>query len=50
MDAASKHFTLPKVSNFSQAAEIGDDRLRHIYLHERINDLSDANYATLGLE
>jgi len=27
--------------------EIDNDRLRHIRLHERVNDLPDANYATL---
>jgi hypothetical protein len=26
---------------------IENDRLRHIRLHERVNDLPDANYATL---
>ena len=30
MDAASKHFTLPKVNDFSRAADIENDRLRHI--------------------
>ncbi len=28
-------------------AEIENDRLRHIRLHERVNDLPDSNYATL---
>ncbi|KZV59915.1 RhoGAP-domain-containing protein [Peniophora sp. CONT] len=32
---------------FLDAAAIENDRLRHIRLHERINDLPDANYATL---
>ena len=27
--------------------EIENDRLRHIRLHERVNDLPDSNYATL---
>jgi hypothetical protein len=27
--------------------EIENDRLRHIRLHERVNDLPDPNYATL---
>ena len=27
--------------------EIENDRLRHIRLHERVNELPDANYATL---
>lgn len=29
------------------AAEIENDRLRHIRLHERVNELPDPNYATL---
>ncbi|KAI0272746.1 GTPase activating protein [Gloeopeniophorella convolvens] len=32
---------------FLDAARIENDRLRHIRLHERVNDLPDANYATL---
>ena len=28
-------------------SEIEIDRMRHIRLHERVNDLPDANYATL---
>ncbi|TRM65399.1 Rho GTPase activation protein [Schizophyllum amplum] len=32
---------------FVEAARIENDRLRHIRLHERVNDLPDANYATL---
>lgn len=28
-------------------SEIDIDRMRHIRLHERVNDLPDANYATL---
>ncbi|KAH7905642.1 Rho GTPase activation protein [Hygrophoropsis aurantiaca] len=32
---------------FVDAAKIENDRLRHIRLHERVNDLPDANYATL---
>ncbi|VDC02978.1 unnamed protein product [Peniophora sp. CBMAI 1063] len=32
---------------FLDAAAIENDRLRHIRLHERVNDLPDANYATL---
>ena len=27
--------------------EIENDRLRHIRLHERVNELPDPNYATL---
>lgn len=29
------------------SSEIENDRLRHIRLHERVNDLPDPNYATL---
>ncbi|KAI6044486.1 Rho GTPase activation protein [Pisolithus marmoratus] len=32
---------------FVDAAKIENDRLRHIRLHERVNDLPDSNYATL---
>ncbi|KAF8587871.1 RhoGAP-domain-containing protein, partial [Ramaria rubella] len=32
---------------FIEAAKIDIDRMRHIRLHERVNDLPDANYATL---
>nr|ASF90216.1 hypothetical protein SPAR03590 [Bartheletia paradoxa] len=32
---------------FIDAAKIDNDRLRHIRLHERVNDLPDPNYATL---
>ncbi|EIW79048.1 RhoGAP-domain-containing protein [Coniophora puteana RWD-64-598 SS2] len=32
---------------FVDAAKIENDRLRHIRLHERVNDLPDPNYATL---
>ncbi|TFY79014.1 hypothetical protein EWM64_g4999 [Hericium alpestre] len=32
---------------FLEAAKLDNDRLRHIRLHERVNDLPDANYATL---
>ncbi|KAI0048722.1 RhoGAP-domain-containing protein [Auriscalpium vulgare] len=32
---------------FLDAAKIENDRLRHIRVHERVNDLPDANYATL---
>lgn len=35
-------------SEFSDApTEVENDRLRHIRLHERVNDLPDPNYATL---
>ncbi|KAF9266777.1 RhoGAP-domain-containing protein [Marasmius fiardii PR-910] len=32
---------------FVEAAKIENERLRHIRLHERVNDLPDPNYATL---
>ncbi|KAH6910044.1 GTPase activating protein [Coprinopsis sp. MPI-PUGE-AT-0042] len=32
---------------FIDAAKIDNDRLRHIRLHERVNDLPDPNYSTL---
>ncbi|KAL0955139.1 hypothetical protein HGRIS_004053 [Hohenbuehelia grisea] len=32
---------------FIEAAKVENDRLRHIRLHERVNDLPDPNYATL---
>ncbi|GAA5852509.1 hypothetical protein JCM9279_003479 [Rhodotorula babjevae] len=32
---------------FIEVAKIENDRLRHIRLHERVNDLPDPNYATL---
>lgn len=34
-------------SGFIEAAKIDNDRLRHIRLHEKVNELPDANYATL---
>ncbi|CAD6892582.1 unnamed protein product [Tilletia laevis] len=34
-------------AGFIDAAKVENDRLRHIRLHERVNDLPDANYATL---
>lgn len=34
-------------AGFIEAARIDNDRLRHIRLHERVNELPDANYATL---
>jgi len=39
MVAASEHFMLPKVSNFSQAAGIGNGCLWHVRLRERDNYL-----------
>ena len=38
---------LRKASNFSRAGEIENNRLRHIRLHECVNHMPDANYATL---
>lgn len=32
---------------FIEAAKIENDRLRHIRMHERVNELPDANYSTL---
>jgi hypothetical protein len=32
---------------FIEAARLENDRMRHIRMHERVNDLPDANYATL---
>lgn len=32
---------------FIDAAKLDNDRMRHIRMHERVNDLPDANYATL---
>ncbi|KZT59454.1 RhoGAP-domain-containing protein [Calocera cornea HHB12733] len=40
-------FTNALYPGFIEAAKIENDRLRHIRLHERVNDLPDANYATL---
>ena len=34
-------------ADFATTAEIDNDRLRHIRLHERVNELPDPNYATL---
>ncbi|KDQ26832.1 hypothetical protein PLEOSDRAFT_1113232 [Pleurotus ostreatus PC15] len=39
--------TLQLHQGFIDAAKIENDRLRHIRLHERVNDLPDPNYATL---
>ncbi|GJE93311.1 RhoGAP-domain-containing protein [Phanerochaete sordida] len=33
--------------DFLEAARVENDRLRHIRLHERVNELPDPNYATL---
>ncbi|KAM0749509.1 RhoGAP-domain-containing protein [Meredithblackwellia eburnea MCA 4105] len=40
-------FTWELYSGFIEAAKIDNDRLRHIRLHERVNELPDPNYATL---
>ncbi|EPQ31318.1 uncharacterized protein PFL1_06843 [Pseudozyma flocculosa PF-1] len=34
-------------AGFIEAAKVENERLRHIRLHERVNELPDANYATL---
>ncbi|GLB43374.1 putative fes/CIP4, and EFC/F-BAR homology domain containing protein [Lyophyllum shimeji] len=39
--------TLGLHQGFIEAAKIENDRLRHIRLHERVNELPDPNYATL---
>ncbi|KAI0294306.1 RhoGAP-domain-containing protein [Multifurca ochricompacta] len=39
--------TMQLHQGFLDAAKIENDRLRHIRLHERVNDLPDANYAML---
>ncbi|KIK93772.1 hypothetical protein PAXRUDRAFT_828636 [Paxillus rubicundulus Ve08.2h10] len=39
--------TLGLHQGFIDAAKIENDRLKHIRLHERVNDLPDPNYATL---
>lgn len=44
--SASAHFLLCGLV-LTLISEIENDRLRHIRLHERINELPDANYATL---
>ncbi|CED84616.1 Chimaerin and related Rho GTPase activating proteins [Phaffia rhodozyma] len=40
-------FTYSLYSNFMEAAKIENDRLRHIRLHEQVNELPDASYAAL---
>lgn len=53
LDAASKYLSpilltgADGPSDRCGRTEIENDRLRHIRLHERVNDLPDANYATL---
>lgn len=48
IEAASKPcLTLAERSKTEFGLEIENDRLRHIRLHERVNDLPDPNYATL---
>lgn len=39
--------TFSLAPGFTEAAKIETERLRHIRLHERVNDLPDANYSTL---
>lgn len=40
-------FTYSQFGAFMEAARLDNDRLRHIRLHEQINELPDANYAAL---
>lgn len=40
-------FTYNQFGAFMEAARLDNDRLRHIRLHEQINELPDANYAAL---
>lgn len=52
LSAASKHSysfngLQGQLKPFVIRPEIENDRLRHIRLHERVNELPDANYATL---
>jgi hypothetical protein len=47
IDAASKSFSTCFAVVANEGIEIENDRLRHIRLHERVNDLPDPNYATL---
>lgn len=47
IDAASASIFYLSFRVDQQCAEIENDRLRHIRLHERVNDLPDPNYATL---
>jgi hypothetical protein len=52
LSAASKHShsfggLQGQLKPFVILPEIENDRLRHIRLHERVNELPDANYATL---
>lgn len=48
IEAASTHQDiLVRTSLTYFSSELDIDRMRHIRLHERVNDLPDANYATL---
>lgn len=47
IDAASASIFYLSFHVYQQCTEIENDRLRHIRLHERVNDLPDPNYATL---
>jgi hypothetical protein len=47
IDAASELSLFHDLDTADDSPEIENDRLRHIRLHERVNDLPDANYATL---
>lgn len=47
IDAASAFASYCLLIFYQCCTEIENDRLRHIRLHERVNDLPDPNYATL---
>jgi hypothetical protein len=49
IDAAREYYAWERSWLFADTASIGydNDRLRHIRLHEQVNELPDANYATL---
>lgn len=50
LGAARQSFCyLPATHRLNTFVGIENDRLRHIRLHERVNELPDANYATLKL-
>jgi hypothetical protein len=49
IDAAREYLRMQRVRPFVDEVFVGydNDRLRHIRLHEQVNELPDANYATL---
>jgi hypothetical protein len=49
IDAAREYLRMQRVRPFVDEVFVGYDngRLRHIRLHEQVNELPDANYATL---